>query len=149
MAGKQSPYGAVKEMASTRGRAEAAGGCVPGAQKQRAKNTRIAFVPKTPIRVSRRPRPQVHFCTFGWNGSSISRLMALALGRNSGKVTVIGRQYFLRQAATLLKSALSTNDPKLAAALVERADDLLSQIDESGSLPDPSLQAPDVEPDRA
>ncbi len=62
---------------------------------------------------------------------------------------MIGRQYFLRQAATLLKSALSTNDPKLSAALVERADDLLSQIDESGALPDPSLQAPDVEPDRA
>ena len=60
---------------------------------------------------------------------------------------MIGRQYFLRQAATLLKSALSTNDSKLAVALVERADDLLSQIDESGS--DPSLQAPDVEPDRA
>jgi hypothetical protein len=62
---------------------------------------------------------------------------------------VIGRQYFLRQAATLLKSALSTNDAELAAALVERADDLLSQIDESDALPDPSLQAPDVEPDRA
>ncbi len=26
---------------------------------------------------------------------------------------MIGRQYFLRQAATLLKSALSTNNPKL------------------------------------
>jgi len=71
-----------------------------------------------------------------------------AAKETTGKATVIGRQYFLRPAATLLKSALSTNDPKLAAALVERADDLLSQIHESGSLPDPSLQAPDVEPDR-
>jgi hypothetical protein len=74
--------------------------------------------------------------------------MALALGGNCGEVTVIGRQYFLRQAATLLKSALSTNAPELAAALVKRADDLLSQI-ESDALPDPGLQAPDVEPDRA
>jgi hypothetical protein len=41
---------------------------------------------------------------------------------------VIGRQYFLRQAATLLKSALSTNDAELAAALVERADDLLPKL---------------------
>jgi hypothetical protein len=37
------------------GHAEAAGGCVAGAQKQRAKNTRIAFAPQTPIRVLRPP----------------------------------------------------------------------------------------------
>jgi hypothetical protein len=60
---------------------------------------------------------------------------------------VIGRQYFLRQAATLLKLALSTNDPKLAAALIGRADDLLAQIDESSARPDPMPLAPDVEPE--
>jgi hypothetical protein len=58
---------------------------------------------------------------------------------------VIGRQYYVRQAATLVEFARSTNDPKLAAALVERASNLLSQIDESDAKPDPSLQAPDVE----
>jgi hypothetical protein len=58
---------------------------------------------------------------------------------------VIGRQYYVRQAATLVEFARSTNDPKLAAALIERASNLLSQIDESDAKPDPSLQAPDVE----
>jgi hypothetical protein len=59
---------------------------------------------------------------------------------------VIGREYFLRQAATALEFAQSTNDPKLAAALVEKASDLLAQIDESDARPDPSPQAPDIEP---
>ena len=58
---------------------------------------------------------------------------------------MIGRQYYVRQAATLVEFARSTNDPKLAAALIERASNLLSQIDESDTKPDPSLQAPDVE----
>ena len=60
---------------------------------------------------------------------------------------VIGRQYFLRQAATLLEFAQSTNDPELAAALVEKASNFLSQIDETDARPDPSLQAPDIEPE--
>jgi hypothetical protein len=74
--------------------------------------------------------------------------VALALGwEPKGKVTVIGRWYFLRQAATALEFAQSTNDPKLAAALVEKAANLLAQIDESSARPDPSPQAPDVEPE--
>jgi hypothetical protein len=60
---------------------------------------------------------------------------------------VIGRWYFLRQAATALEFAQSTHDPKLAAALLEKAANLLAQIDEPGARPDPSLQAPDVEPE--
>jgi hypothetical protein len=60
---------------------------------------------------------------------------------------VIGRQYFLRQAATLVEFARSTNDPELAAALIEKAADLLAKIDESSAMPDPSPQAPDVEPE--
>jgi len=59
---------------------------------------------------------------------------------------VIGRQYFLRQAATLLEFAQSTNDPALAAALVEKASNFLSQIDETDARPDPSLEAPDIGP---
>jgi len=76
---------------------------------------------------------------------SNSRVMALALVGYHGESTVIGRQYFLRQAATALEFARSTNDPKLA--LVEKASDLLAQIDESSARPDPSPQAPDVEPE--
>jgi hypothetical protein len=60
---------------------------------------------------------------------------------------VIGRRYFVRQAATLVEFARSTNDPKLAAALIERASNLLAQIDESSARPDPSPRAPDVEPE--
>jgi hypothetical protein len=59
---------------------------------------------------------------------------------------VIGRQYFLRQAATLLEFAQSTNDPGLAADLLEKASNLLSQIESSARL-DQSPRAPDVEPE--
>ena len=57
---------------------------------------------------------------------------------------MVGRNYFTRQAATLLKFAQSTSDPQLAAALVEKAADLKKQIDETNP-PDPSPRPPDVE----
>ena len=94
------------------------------------------------------PHPQVHFCTFGWNESPTFRVVALALVGYHGESTVIGRQYFLRQAATALEFARSTNDPKLAAALIEKASNFLAQIDESGARPDSSPQAPDVQPEQ-
>jgi hypothetical protein len=59
---------------------------------------------------------------------------------------VIGRQYFTRQAATLVEFARATHDPELAAALIEKASDFLSQIDESSATPDPTPLAPDIEP---
>jgi hypothetical protein len=58
---------------------------------------------------------------------------------------VAGRLYLMRQAATFLKFAKSTNDPNLAAFLVEKAADLKSQVEKNGK-PDPSPFAPDVEP---
>jgi hypothetical protein len=58
---------------------------------------------------------------------------------------VIGRQYLVRQAQTLLKFATSTKNPDLAAVLVDKAADLKSQLDESG-IPDRTPRAPDVEP---
>jgi hypothetical protein len=58
---------------------------------------------------------------------------------------VAGKRYLTRQAATFLKFAQSTNDPNLAAFLVERAADLKSQVEETGNT-DPSPVAPDVEP---
>jgi hypothetical protein len=57
---------------------------------------------------------------------------------------VLGRPYFTRQAATLLKFAKLTSNPALAASLVERAADLKAQID-SDKRPDASPAAPDVE----
>ena len=59
--------------------------------------------------------------------------------------TVVGRSYFTRQATTLLKFAKSTNNPELAAVLIERAADLKSQVDETMPVTDPSPLAPDVE----
>jgi len=56
---------------------------------------------------------------------------------------VVGREYLARQAATLLRFAKSTNNPKLAAALVEKAADLKSRVDES-TLTDLTPLAPDV-----
>ena len=57
---------------------------------------------------------------------------------------MIGRQYLVRQAETLLKFATSTRNPDLAAVLVDKAADLKSQVDESG-IPDPTPRAPDVD----
>jgi hypothetical protein len=62
-----------------------------------------------------------------------------------GKPTVIGRQYFTRQAATLLQFAQSTSNPELAAVLIVKAADLKSQLDESNLTADLSPLPPDVE----
>jgi len=59
---------------------------------------------------------------------------------------VIGRWYFLNQATTLLEFARSTNDPERAAALIDKAADLLAQIDEPDPRPDLTPLAPDIEP---
>jgi hypothetical protein len=56
----------------------------------------------------------------------------------------LGRPYFTRQAATLLRFAKLTSNPALAASLVERAADLKAQVD-ADERPDASASAPDVE----
>jgi hypothetical protein len=58
---------------------------------------------------------------------------------------VIGKEYFVRQAATLLRFAKTTTNPDLAAGLTVKAADLKSQVDETSALPDLSPRAPDVE----
>jgi hypothetical protein len=62
---------------------------------------------------------------------------------------VIGKLYFVRQAATVLRFAQSTNDPNVAAALVEKAADLKSQMDATPVPFDVTPLAPDVEPPSA
>jgi hypothetical protein len=59
---------------------------------------------------------------------------------------VIGKQYFVRQAATLLRFAKSTQNPTIEAALVEKAVDFKSQIDETIPPADLTPLAPDIEP---
>jgi hypothetical protein len=60
------------------------------------------------------------------------------------KSVVIGRNYLTWRAATLLKLAQSIRDPEVAGALVDKAADLKSRLDQS-DLPDLSPRAPDVE----
>jgi hypothetical protein len=59
---------------------------------------------------------------------------------------MIGREYFMRQAAILFRFAKVTKDPKISAALLEKAAGLRAQVDETIPPVDPGLQAPDVEP---
>jgi len=71
--------------------------------------------------------------------------MGSALGYHGGK-SVIGREYFVRQAAILFQFAKVTKDPKISAALLEKAAVLKAQVDETMPPVDSSPQAPDVEP---
>jgi hypothetical protein len=64
-----------------------------------------------------------------------------------GEIIVIGKQYFVRQATTLLEFARSTGNPELSAVLIEKAADLTSRLDETDAA-DRSLAAPDVEPEK-
>jgi hypothetical protein len=77
----------------------------------------------------------------------ICRYPRHALPGIAGEISVIGKLYFVRQAATLLRFAQSTHDPNVAAALVEKAADLKSQMDATLP-PDVTPLAPDVEPPR-
>ncbi len=61
---------------------------------------------------------------------------------------MIGRQYFARQATTLLKFANSTTNAKLAAVLIEKAANLKSLVDETKPRQDQSPRAPDVQTSR-
>jgi hypothetical protein len=58
---------------------------------------------------------------------------------------MIHKSYFKRQVRTLVEFAQSTSDPKLVAALVKKAVDLKSQVDDAAPPLDLSPRAPDVE----
>ena len=57
---------------------------------------------------------------------------------------MIGKEYFVRQAALLFGFAKATKDPQISAALMEKAADLNLQAD-NPEPPDHPL-APDIEP---
>jgi hypothetical protein len=61
---------------------------------------------------------------------------------------MLSRHYFVSQVASLLKFAKETTNPQLATVLIEKAADLKSQVDESSTTPEPSTQAPAVQPER-
>jgi hypothetical protein len=58
---------------------------------------------------------------------------------------VAGKEYLTRQATTLIKFAKASTDPQIAAALVDKAVDLQSKVDEAAI--DRSPRAPDVQPE--
>jgi hypothetical protein len=65
----------------------------------------------------------------------------IGAGNNRDK-PVLGQQYLVRQATTLLKFAKSVRDPNVSAALVEKAAELRDRVDETMPPVDPGLQAP-------
>ncbi len=61
-----------------------------------------------------------------------------------GESTVLRRNYFTRQATTLLKIAKTTSDPSIVTAVVTKAIDLKSHVEDATTPTDPSPRAPDV-----
>ena len=55
---------------------------------------------------------------------------------------MIGKQYFVRQATILFGIAKATKDPKISAALMDKAADLKSKVDELGAPLDITPLAP-------
>jgi hypothetical protein len=93
-------------------------------------------------------RTKFHVFTFIHQDGTKARLLRDVFGWAIWGTSVIGREYFVRQAATLLKFAKATTNPQLAAILIGKAADLKSQVDESSTMPDPSPhQALDVQPE--
>ena len=71
-----------------------------------------------------------------------------ALGYH-GEIPVIGKEYFVRQAAILFRFAKATKDPQISAALLEKAADLKLQVDDPSASRDLTPRAPDIEPPSA
>ena len=66
-----------------------------------------------------------------------------------GELHVIGKAYFVRQAAILFRFAKATTDPKISAALMEKAADLKLQVDDPSASRDLTPIPPDIEPPSA
>ena len=62
---------------------------------------------------------------------------------------MIGKAYFVNQAAILFRFAKATKDPKISAALMEKAADLKSRVDDPTVSRDVTPPAPDIEPPSA
>ena len=58
---------------------------------------------------------------------------------------MIGKEYFVRQAAILFRFAQATSDPQISAALLDEAADLNLQVGEP-SVTELTPLAPDIEP---
>lgn len=58
---------------------------------------------------------------------------------------MIGKQYFVRQAAILFGIAKATKDPQMSAALMDKAADIKSKVDELEKPRDLTARAPDIQ----
>jgi hypothetical protein len=58
---------------------------------------------------------------------------------------MIGRHFFVRHAAVLIKHAQSTANPRRAAMLIKEAAELKAVVEELSAGPDPRTKAPCVE----
>ena len=59
---------------------------------------------------------------------------------------MIEKAYFVRQAAIVFWIAKATKDPKMSAALMDKAADVRSKVDGLGAPLDLTPLAPDIEP---
>jgi hypothetical protein len=60
---------------------------------------------------------------------------------------VIGKAYFVRQAGILFRFAKATKDPKISAAIMEKAADLKLRVDDPAAASrDVTPRAPDIDP---
>ena len=57
---------------------------------------------------------------------------------------MIGKAYFLHQAGTLFRFAKATKDPRISAALLEKAADLKLRVDDPTASGDLTPRAPDI-----
>lgn len=87
------------------------------------------------------PSPVRQIRTFLRNKTPVSALRGAG---SAGGTIVVDTNYFRRQAATLLRLAKSTSDLQRAAAVIEKAADFQSQVDDTTLPPDKSPRAPDV-----
>jgi hypothetical protein len=62
-----------------------------------------------------------------------------------GEHLMIGKEYFVRQAVILFWLAKATKNPKISAAILEKAADLKLQVDDPGA-PNLAPLVPDIEP---
>jgi hypothetical protein len=90
----------------------------------------------------------VHFLQLVGTFAPFLRTIGGALGYH-GEIYVISKAYFVRQAAILFRFAKATKDPKISAALMEKAADLKLQVDDPSASRDLTPQAPDIEPPSA
>jgi hypothetical protein len=89
----------------------------------------------------------VHFLQLAGTFAPLRRSVVAGIPR--GKINVIGKAYFVHQAAVLFRFAKATKDPKLSAALMEKAADLKLRVDDPMASHDLTPPAPDIEPPSA